>query len=315
MHRTVTQPRRITDVDCDLGEGPVWVPADSALYWIDIVGQRLYRAGADGEGLRDWALPSKPGCVLPHAEGCLLLGLADGLFLLDPNTGSLELAVCLESESPNNRLNDGATDARGRVWIGSMDDQGERVSGALYRVDADGTVATVLTGVGTANGLGWSPNGDTFYFTDSGRATITAFDFDLRSGAPTNARLFAHDQDCIPDGLTVDADGYVWSAKWGGSRVVRYAPDGSIERILELPVPQPTSVTFGGPNLDILFISTARVGLSPADTERAPLSGALLAVDRLPVRGLPFVPCRLPPRPRRPGQPQPDSEAFHLRIG
>lgn len=278
--------RSVTPVSCELGEGPIWSGTEAAVYWIDILGRRLHRAGADGDGADSWDLPSKPGCVALAADGLLLLGLTDGLVTLDPVTASLRSLRALEEDVPENRLNDGASDSRGRLWIGSLHDRGERMSGALYRVDPDLTVTTVLTGVGTSNGLGWSPADDTFYFTDSWTQTITAFDFDVEAGTVHNPRVFVRDDDCLPDGLTVDAEGHVWSAKWGGAKIVRYTPDGSIDRVLTLPVPHATSVTFGGPDLDVLYVSTARAGLSDSEIQQSPCAGKLLAIEGLGVQGM-----------------------------
>jgi sugar lactone lactonase YvrE len=151
----------------------------------------------------------------------------------------------------------------------------------------------MLTGLGVSNGVGWSPDGTTMYHTDSTTRTIRAYAFDAAAGTIDDGRTFVVDDDCYPDGLTVDADGYVWSAKWDGWRVVRYDPAGKIDRVLPMPVQRPTAVAFGGPELDRLYVTSARANLSPSALAAGPLAGALLVIDDLDVRGRPEPPCRL----------------------
>jgi sugar lactone lactonase YvrE len=281
-----------------LGEGPVWSAAESALYWIDIVGRRVYRL-ADGDPdaapaePRWWDLPAKPGCVALRQAGGLLVALQSGVHALDLETGALSLLVAPEPERPGNRLNDGAADALGRFWVGSMDDGERAASGALYRIEPDGTCARVLDRLGVSNGIDWSRDGRTMYHTDSSARTITAYDYDPGSGEITRPRTFAEDRDCYPDGLTVDAEGYVWSAKWDGWRVVRYDPDGAVDQVVHLPVQRPSCVAFGGPGLDRLYVTSARMRLSEAELVAGPLAGALLVLDEPGATGVPKPAARL----------------------
>ncbi len=219
-----------------LGEGPIWSPAESALYWLDIEERHVYRLDAkdlDAEDAepRRWDVPVKPGCLALRRGGGLIVALQTGVHALDLDTGALTLLVAPEPDRPTHRLNDGSADANGRLWVGSMDDKEETASGSLYRIGPDRTATPALGGLLVSNGIGWSPDGATMYHADSPTRTITAYDFDLAAGAISNPRPFAVDDGCYPDGLTVDAEGYVWSAKWDGWRVVRYAPDGSIDRV------------------------------------------------------------------------------------
>jgi sugar lactone lactonase YvrE len=285
--------RPVTDVRATLGEGPVWSPAESALYWIDIVGQAVYRLDGDGAAPRRWELPAKPGCVAPRESGGLVVALPGGVHALDLGTGAVTPLAALAQEPAGNRLNDGAADHAGRFWVGSMDDAEKASTGALYRIEPDGTATAVLHGLGVANGIGWSPDGGTLYHTDSTARTITAYDFDVDNGELHRPRPFASDDDCYPDGLTVDAEGYVWSAKWDGWRVVRYAPDGTVDRVLPMPVQRPSCVAFGGPDLDRLYITSARVHLTAAALGAQPLAGALLVLDEPGVTGQPEPLCRL----------------------
>ena len=271
--------RPVTDVRCELAEGPLWSPAESALYWIDIVGRAMFRLDEGADEPRRWELPAKPGCLALRADGGLAVALQTGVHALDLDTGELTLLVAPEPDRPGNRLNDGAADHAGRFWVGSMDDAEKAKTGALYRIAPDGTITAVLDGLGIPNGIGWSPESATMYHTDSTARTITAYDFTLESGAISNPRTFATDDDCLPDGLTVDAEGYVWSAKWDGWRVVRYAPDGEVDRVLPMPVQRPSCVAFGGPELDRLYVSSGRVHLPASALAAQPLAGALLVLD------------------------------------
>jgi sugar lactone lactonase YvrE len=285
--------RPVNAVRCLLGEGPIWSPADSALFWIDIEEQHLYRLD-DGAGEpRRWDLPAKPGCLALRAGGGLIIALQTGVHAFDLTTGALTPLVTPEHDQPGNRLNDGSADARGRLWVGSMDDAEQADTGTLYRIDPDRTVTGMRTGLGVSNGIGWSPDGGTMYHTDSTARTITAYDFDPDTGDIGNPRPFAVDDGCHPDGLTVDAEGYVWSAKWDGWRVVRYAPDGTIDRVQPLSVQRPTSVAFGGPRLDRLYISTARSRLAPSAVAASPDAGALLIIDEPGTTGRPEPLCAL----------------------
>jgi sugar lactone lactonase YvrE len=285
--------RRVTGVQCELGEGPLWSSADSALYWIDILGQHIYRLDDGAAEPQRWDLPAKPGCIALRRGGGLMVAMKTGVHTIDLATGQLTLVVDPEPDRPGNRLNDGAADARGRFWIGSMDDEEKAVSGALYRIDADGSCTRVLDQLGVSNGIGWSPDGATMYHTDSSARTITAYDFDVESGSIGRPRTFAEDHDCSPDGLTVDADGFVWSAKYNGWRVVRYDPDGTVERVVQLPVQRPSCPAFGGPELDRLYITSASAHLSGAALAEGPLAGSLLVLDEPGAVGLPEPACLL----------------------
>jgi L-arabinonolactonase len=287
-------PRPASEVRCVLGEGPLWSSIESVLYWIDIAGRHLHRLGEGESEPRSWSLPTKPGCLALREGGGLLVALATGVHAFDLESGALSLVVAPEPDQPSIRLNDGAADMAGRLWVGSMDDAEKSPdAGSLYRIDLDGSVTAMLTGLGVSNGVGWSPDGTTMYHTDSTTRTIRAYAFDAAAGTIDDGRTFVVDDDCYPDGLTVDADGYVWSAKWDGWRVVRYDPAGKIDRVLPMPVQRPTAVAFGGPELDRLYVTSARANLSPSALAAGPLAGALLVIDDLDVRGRPEPPCRL----------------------
>ncbi|MDO8210332.1 SMP-30/gluconolactonase/LRE family protein [Conexibacter sp. CPCC 206217] len=322
--------RRISILEhprCQLGEAPVWCPDDGgALYWADIFGCTIHRLAMDGAH-RAWATPTRVGALALHADGGLVAGLKNGIHLLDadadvgggePSGGAaggataaaaLRLLVDPEAELPDNRYNDCAVDAAGRLWIGSLDDTGVPGNGALHRLDADGTATTMVSGVGLANGLGFSPDGTRLYFTDTSARAIHVYDHDPDTGRLGARRLFARDADGdgLPDGLAVDAEGHVWSAKFGGGTVVRYRPDGAIERVQELPVSNPTSVAFGGAALDRLYITTASIDLDDPDELRRG-AGQLLVHDDPGAAGLPARRCELRPAPVA---PSPQSGDLH----
>jgi len=267
-----------------LGEGPVWSTGEQCLYWVDIVGCRVQRVDLDGQGHRTWETPGKVGSAVPARDATMVLALRDGLGRLDLTTGQVDTVLSLEEDKPGQRFNDGKCDPQGRFWFGSMHDLETDPVGALYRYDATGACTQLLTGITTSNGLGWSPDGSTFYYTDSIARQIYGFDF-AADGSIAGRRVFAQDPgQYVPDGLTVDAEGFVWSAKWDGGRLVRYAPDGRVDRVVAMPVRRPTSCTFAGPDLRTLVVTSAAWGL----TELSPdgLDGAVFLLD-VGVAGLP----------------------------
>ncbi len=267
----------VVDAGCTLGEGPVWDPGAALLYWIDIKQRRLHAYRPSGRHHDSWDLPDQPGALALQAGGGLVLALADGLAGFDPASGRVAKWVDPEPDLLGNRLNDGTTDRRGRFWFGSMDDHERDRTGALYRFDPDRTVHRVLTGVGIPNSLAFSPAGDVMYFAETLDRIIHAFDYDQATGAASGRRVFATIEGCYPDGSTVDTEGCLWNAQWGGHRVVRYAPDGSVDRIVEMPVENPTSCAFGGEALDILFVTSARMHL--ATDESGFTTGAVHIAD------------------------------------
>ncbi len=282
-----TDIRPLTHVNCSLGEGPVWSVGEQALYWIDIEAPALHRWAWGASAAQSWSLPSLVGALAIRAQGGLLLALRTGIHTFDLTSGELTFVADPEAELAGTRYNDGTVDPAGRFWIGGMVLDGEPKTAGLYRFSADGSWTRVLSGIGCSNGAGFSPDGSVMYYTDTETRTIVRYDFDIDSGDIRNPSLFAVDDDCSPDGLTVDADGFVWGAKWDGSRIVRYAPDGSMDRVIPMPVQRPTSLAFGGPDLRTLFITTARVGLTPQQLEAQPLAGRLLVLDDPGVPGLP----------------------------
>ncbi|HWP28251.1 MAG TPA: SMP-30/gluconolactonase/LRE family protein [Chloroflexota bacterium] len=273
-----------------VGESPLWCPREQALYWVDITGQAIHRFDPAGGARATYSLPQPVTAVARRARGGLVITLRKQFAFFDPATQVLTVLTDPEPDQPDNRFNDAKCDRQGRFWAGTMNNvRWEAPTGSLYRLDPDGHVTRLQADVICANGLGWSPDNRTMYFTESFRYSIYAYDFDPVTGALTNRRLFAavdRRSGGFPDGLTVDADGGVWSVHNAVGRVVRYTPAGQIDRVLELPVPRPTSCTFGGRALDVLYITSARETLTPAQLAQAPLSGSVFAVVPGPT-GLP----------------------------
>jgi sugar lactone lactonase YvrE len=284
----MSEVRCVVDLRATVGEGPVWDDRALVLWWVDIKTPRLFRFDpASGEN-RAWPMPERIGCVIPREAGGLVGAFKTGFKWIDPKTGTVTPITDPEPDRTGNRFNDGKCDRFGRLFAGTMDDAEVESTGTLYRLDPDLRVHVVRRGVQLSNGLDWSPDDRLMYYTDSPRRLIWVYDYDRDRGVLANERVFARipDDAGVPDGLCVDAEGFVWSAHWGGSRITRYAPDGGIDRVLEMPVPQPSSCTFGGPGLATLYVTSAAIGMTEADFAKAPHGGGLFAVE-VGVRGQP----------------------------
>lgn len=271
----------VLDVSAEIGEGPVWASDEQRLYWVDVEVGVLHRFNPDSGRDETWQLGEAIGCLALRRTGGLVVALRSGFAFFDPATGTLEYLVDPEPERPENRFNDGAVDLAGRLWAGTMRSTvyGPAPDGALYRLDAALRCKRLAEGFWTINGLAFSPDGRTMYFSDSNARvqTIWACDYDLEEGRPTNRRIFAtmHDLSGRPDGAAVDANGCYWIAGVGGWQVVRYTPAGKVDRIVDMPVAMPTKVAFGGARLDVLFITS--IGGEPAKVGQK--AGGLFAFE------------------------------------
>ncbi|MDR3532357.1 MAG: SMP-30/gluconolactonase/LRE family protein [Rhodopila sp.] len=271
-----------------LGEVPIWSVVEQALWWIDVRGPFLRRRDWASGALQSWKVPELVGCIAQCAgRPGLIVGLRSAVGFFDPATGAWERFPAPHADAPQMRFNDGKCDRQGRFWVGSMDDVGRRPIGTLYRFEA-GHYTPVLDGIVVPNSLCWSPDGATMYFADGIDPVIWSFPFDTATGNLGERRQFVRlaDGTGIPDGTTVDAEGYLWNAQYGGSVVTRYAPDGRVDRVIPVPVTQPTSCAFAGADLSTLVITTAAQRLTPEALARQPLAGALFALPTN-VRGLP----------------------------
>jgi len=269
-----------------LGEGPRWDAATQTLLWVDIPAKLVQRYDPATGTNTTQQVADVVSLALPRRRGGIVIGLPDGLHLLEKERPSLLAAI--EPDQLGTRTNDGACDAAGRLWVGTMALDERSSLGALYRVDADLRATRVLSGTTISNGLGWSPSGTSFYFIDSPTCRIDVFDFDPASGALENRRPLAavEVEGAVPDGMNVDAEGGVWVALHGGWGLRRYSPEGELLSELGLPMAKITSCCFGGPDLRDLYVTTRREGLGAAEVAAQPLAGALLRLD-VGVAGLP----------------------------
>ncbi len=278
-------------IECELGEGPRWDPDGRRLLFVDVLAGRLLAASEEGELVLDRTIGQALGAVNRTSDGGLVLCARDGVYLAARDGSGQSLLAPIEADSPESRMNDAACDPAGRLWAGTMAFDATPDAGTLYRVDADGSVTTMVSALTISNGLGWSPDAQRMYFVDSPTRRIDVLDYDLATGTVTNRRALVEITDTpgVPDGLTVDADGGIWVALWAGSQVRRYAPDGSLTDIIDLPVDQPTSCAFGGDSGDVLYITSARLGLTDRQLVTSPAAGSVLAC-RPGYRGLPAFP-------------------------
>ena len=268
------------DARADLGEGPLWDAAGSRLVWVDIMAGRVNAFAPATGRTQSWAAGEPVGAAALRASGGLLLAVQSGFAALDEATGALTKLAGYEGVSPEIRMNDGKCDPAGRFWAGTMAFDQRPGAGALYRLDPSGAVATVLTGVGISNGLDWAPGGQGMYYVDSPTARIDLFDYDAATGAISGRRPFVRIEEGAgwPDGLTVDAEGNVWVALWGGSAVRCYSPAGKLDGVVRVPALQSSSCAFGGEDLGDLYITSARTGLAEDVLAQNPASGGVFVV-------------------------------------
>ena len=271
-----------------LGETPLWCDRTGQLWWIDIERPKLQNYDPSTGETTAMPLPGAfAGTQALTRAGDRLLAEDLTLYRRGPTDGSRTVVASVES-ALDNRLNDGRVDARGRFWVGTMDNQLHRPNGSLYRIDPDGSVARIDGDVIVSNGIAFSPDGRTLYFTDTRRHLCYAYDLDLDDGAVTNKRIFADHRSTgdRPDGACVDVDGCIWMAFFAGGRIVRHRPDGTVDRVVAMPVTNPTCLCFGGAGLRTLYVTSATKFLSPEQRENEPLAGSLFAIDGLG-QGLP----------------------------
>ncbi|MBV7513778.1 SMP-30/gluconolactonase/LRE family protein [Pseudomonas sp. PDM25] len=288
------QAELIVDARNAVGECPVWVPEENALYWVDIPAGGLQRWSADTGHVHAWRAPQMLACIARHRDGGWVAGMESGFFHLHPhNDGSLDsnLLAPVEHTRTDMRLNDGRCDRQGRFWAGSMvlNMGANAADGMLYRYSAGqrGPVEAQLSGFIVPNGLGFSPDGRTMYLSDSHPLVqqIWAFDYDTDSGTPSNRRLFVDMNQFAgrPDGAAVDAEGCYWICANDAGLIHRFTPDGRLDRSLAVPVKKPSMCAFGGSRLDTLFVTSIRPG---DDHDEQSLAGGVFALNP-GVKGLP----------------------------
>jgi sugar lactone lactonase YvrE len=271
-----------------LGECTLWCEREQVLWWVDSRGPALKR-WSPSTGVTDVTkLPSVVGSVAFRERGGMLAALQSGIHFLDTQSGGLQAAAQPEAHLPENRFNDGRCDRAGRFWAGTMSDARREPTGSLYRLAPDLACTLIRGDAIVPNSIAWSPDDRTMYFADTYRQVIRAWDFDLAAGDVSNERVFCDTtgHPGRPDGSCIDADGCLWNAEYGGWRLVRYTPAGKIDRVIEMPVANPTCCCFGGAGFDTLYVTSATQRLTPGDLAKQPLAGSVFAV-RPGVRGLP----------------------------
>lgn len=285
----MTKVQCIWDAGAALGEGPVWVAREQALYWVDIKGGQIHCLIPATDERRSWPTSVQPCSLAPASDGGFIGAFRNGFakLSLGEDGVSVQAIANPEQDRSGNRFNDGKVDGKGRFWAGTMDDNEKDPTGALYRLDPDLTWRCLDDGYVVSNGPAFSPDGRTLYHTDTLAGLIHAFDL-MDDGGLSNKRPFVRiPADCgYPDGMTVDADGCLWVAHWGGWGLSCFDPDGGLCGQIDLPVAQVTSCAFGGPELTQLFITTAATGLDPRARREQPLAGGLFICEP-GVAGLP----------------------------
>jgi sugar lactone lactonase YvrE len=279
----------VLDARADLGEGPSWDAKSGRLLWVDIARGLVHRFDPATAADEVFDVGRPVGAAVPTASGSIALAIEDGFAILDPATRRLETIAAVAAAGT--MMNDGTCDPGGRFWAGTKDADGERPIGSLYRLDPDRSVVEVLTGIAISNGLAWSADGRTMFYIDSPTYGIDVFDVDPTTGDVSNRRRLVDLPRGygLPDGMTIDEEGSLWVAFWSGSAVRRFAPDGHLVSEVRFPVSQVTSCAFGGEDLSDLYVTSARIGLSPDALEDQPHAGGLFRLQP-GVRGLPQTP-------------------------
>ncbi|MCY3913205.1 MAG: SMP-30/gluconolactonase/LRE family protein [Chloroflexi bacterium] len=266
----------VADAHAIVGEGPVWDASTGLLVWVDIEGKRIYEFDPATGVNREIEVPQYPGAVVRRASGGYMAAVTNGFASVDRD-GRFELVVPVEADLPENRMNDGKCDPQGRFWAGTTRMTHDAPIGVLHRLDADLSLHPMVGELWVSNGLDWTFDERRMYFIDSFAGSVDVFDYDAATGDIANRRPLIDVPESwgTPDGMTLDAEGYLWVAFWGSSRVRRFDPQGRLDREITLPVTQVTSCAFGGPDLRDLYITSGCRGLDAAALEREPHAGGL----------------------------------------
>jgi len=272
-----------------LAEGPVWDSKESRIFWVDILnGQLQCHYPHTGQYLT-WSVGQFLGSVALTTSNKLIGAVKSGFVMIDPGNGSIQAIAQAEQHFPDNRFNDGKCDPAGRFWAGTMSISGSPGAGSLYALEKDYTITTKISGVSCSNGIAWSPDKETLYYIDTPTQHVVAYDYEPSGGGICNGRVVVTipEEWGSPDGMTVDTDGMLWIALWGGWKIIRCDPASGKKLIqLFLPASQVTSCVFGGHTLEDIYVTTARVGLSDADLLSQPLAGSLFVIKKSGFRGL-----------------------------
>lgn len=259
-------------------EGPFWHPIQKKLYWVDIEKMQVHRYDPLTKQEEQWQFDKRVGCVVPLKNGKVVCAIHGSLVELDPETGALKTLTGIETDQPGNRSNDGKADSQGRLWVGTLNIKGEKQKASLYRIEKDLSITKVASPFDLSNGLDWSPGDDRFYHIDTPPKKLYQYRFDAGSGEISERKLISSFEhiDGFPDGMCCDAEGKLWIALWGGKKVIRLDPDsGEVLAEVAVPAINVSCCVFGGDDLDTLYISSARQGLSEEDLKEYPLTGSI----------------------------------------
>ena len=269
--------------DAIIGESPLWNVAEQRLYWLDIQRKLIHRLDPATRKNETFELPDLVTCLAFRKAGGLILTMRKQFAFFDPDSGKFEPLAGVESDQPDNRFNDGRVDPQGRFWAGTMSTKKwTSPVGHFYRFDSSLRPQQMLDKVACSNGVAWSPDGKTMYYTETGKQSIEQFDFDGDTGTIGNRRPFVYVEpstNSFPDGISVDSEGFVWSNHVGVGLIVRYDPTGKIERQVQFPAPRATACTFGGANMTTLYVTTSRETMDALQLLAYPLSGSVFAVE------------------------------------
>jgi sugar lactone lactonase YvrE len=268
----------VLEAGAQLGEGPLWDPRESVLRWVDILPGRVHRFDPESGEDTFFEFGEPVGTVAARRAGGLVLATKSGISTTESDGSSPTRLHEVSTDPPGGRFNDGKADRWGRFWAGTLLED-TRGCSAFYRLDPDGSLHTVLTGVSVSNGMGWSPDGRTMYYVDTPTGGVDAFDHDPDTGEVTNRRRLFDIERGWPDGMSVDAEGNLWVALYDGWAVRRYTPEGRLTDTVELPAQRVTSCAFGGPDLSTLYLTSAREGLPEPVLANQPQAGSVFALE------------------------------------
>jgi sugar lactone lactonase YvrE len=279
----------VIDAKAVLGEGPSWDKKHGELYWVDIEGKMIHIFNLESGERRTIEAGQRIGALVPRESGGAVAALENGLYFVDLELGSFDLIINPEGDKPDIRFNDGKCDPMGRFWVGTMSMSGKEGQGSLYCLETDGILTKKLDGLGISNGLAWSPDHSFMYFIDTPTRNVVRFEYDLETGSIRNPEIAVTipEGEGFPDGMTIDSEGHLWIAHWGGGKVSRWNPaTGNLVTEVEIPALNVTSCAFGGEDLLDLYVTTARDGMSEEELKKYPNAGGVFKV-RTATKGLP----------------------------
>jgi sugar lactone lactonase YvrE len=289
MEETPPKVTLALEISAQLGEGSFWNYKTQELFWVDILGKKLYRYHPESQTNVGYDMPSYIGTVVPQTDSTAVVALTDGIYLKNMKNGTLSLLSNIEADQTGNRFNDGKADPNGNLWVGSMDLEEKNPLAKLYRVSPDGTAEAMLDSITISNGLVWDKKAETFYYIDTPTLKVRAFDYHKTTATISNERIAVKVPEALgfPDGMTIDEEDKIWVALWNGNAVVRFDPlTGEVMQRIEVPAHNVTSCAFGGPDLDILYITTASVDMTDEEQIMYPLAGSIFQV-KPGVKGVP----------------------------